>query len=45
MQLLKYFISKKEAKNGELVENSQLMSYIENAGQDNYNNNWTAELK
>jgi hypothetical protein len=45
MQLLKYFISKREAKNGEIVENSQLMSYIENAGQDNYNNNWTAELK
>ena len=45
MQLLKYFISKRETKNGEIVENSQLISYIENAGQDNYNNNWTAELK
>lgn len=44
MQLLKYFISKREVKNGELVENSQLMSYIQNKDQDNYNSNWSTEL-
>lgn len=46
MQLLKYFISKKEMKNGELVESSQLLSYIENEGQeDELKSDWTSTLK
>lgn len=46
MQLLKYFISKKEMKNGELVESSQLLSYIENAGQEEeLKSDWTSTLK
>lgn len=46
MQLLKYFISKKEVKNGELVESSQLLSYIENEGQeDELKSDWTSTLK
>mgnify|MGYP000153852411 FL=1 len=45
MQLLKYFISKREFKCGELVDNSQLMSYIQNKDQDNYNSNWSSELR
>lgn len=46
MQLLKYFISKKENKNGELVESSQLLSYIENAGQEEeLKSDWTSTLK
>ena len=46
MQLLKYFISKKEIKNGEMVESSQLLSYIENEGQeDELKSDWTATLR
>lgn len=45
MQLLKYFISKKVVNGGEVEENSQLLSYIENEGQSEYNNEWTAELR
>ena len=45
MQLLKYFISKKVVNDGEVEETSQLLSYIENEGQSDYNNEWTAELK
>lgn len=45
MQLLKYFISKKVVNDGEVEENSQLLSYIENEGQSEHNNEWTAELK
>lgn len=45
MQLLKYFISKKVINDGEVEETSQLLSYIENEGQSDYNNEWTAELK
>ena len=47
MQLLKYFICKRTTGFGNATEdNSQLLSYIENEGQeDNINNDWTSELK
>ena len=46
MQLLKYFISKREIKNGELVESSQLLSYIENKGDvEMQRNDWINTLK
>ena len=34
MQLLKYFISKQKVVDGTIEEESQLLSYIENAGQE-----------
>lgn len=50
MKLLKYFICKdKINKCGELESESDLLSYIENAGQDDLgienNNDWTTTLK
>lgn len=45
MQLLKYFIIKKTNNDGETEESSQLLSYIENEGQIDTNNDWTAELR
>lgn len=45
MQLLKYFISKREIKDGETVENSQLLSYIENKDNITYNNDWVSTLR
>lgn len=45
MQLLKYFISKSTIVAGAIEENSQLMSYIENAGPDNNpDRDWTSML-
>ncbi len=46
MQLLKYFIMKNTIKNGEVEENSQLLSYIENKDQINdTNSDWTAQIR
>lgn len=46
MQLLKYFISKPVNIDGQCVKNSQLLSYMENAGQDNISNqDWTSSLR
>lgn len=49
MRVLKYFIIKDVKKQGEEVnyveQVSELASYLENAGQDDYNKNWTAQLK
>ena len=49
MRVLKYFIIKDVRKQGEEVnyveQVSELASYLENAGQDDYNKNWTAQLK
>lgn len=46
MKLLKYFIMKTEDKNGERIEDSQLLNYIENADEDVvYNNDWNIELR
>ena len=48
MQLLKYFISKNVVKGGEVEETSQLLSYIENAGQDDKQQmtiDWETELR
>ncbi len=47
MRLLKYFIFKEKVGAGGDVEgDSELISYVENAGQeDALNNNWTTELK
>ena len=42
MQVLKYFISKKNVNTGE--ENSQLLSYIENEGDEILDNNWNTDL-
>lgn len=43
MQLLKYFIYKKGEDAGEY--NSQLMSYLNNAGQDNTNSDWRDSVR
>lgn len=44
MQVLKYFISKRDMITGE--ENSQFLSYLENAGQEDVSDeNWTSTLK
>ena len=51
MQLLKYFISKNAVKGGEVEEQSQLLSYIENANQDSEEEasqlkiDWEVELR
>lgn len=46
MQLLKYFICKNVAVDGVVENNSQLLSWIENLGQeDSQNQDWTATLK
>lgn len=49
MRLLEYFIIKDVRKMGEegtyVEQESELASCLENKGQDNYNNNWTASLK
>lgn len=47
MRLLKYFIWKKENKHGEIEESSDLLSFLENSGEDesiNYGD-WTTVLK
>ena len=44
MQLLKYFILKRENNLGEVEENSQLLSYLNNKDTD-LNNNWEIELR
>lgn len=43
MQLLKYFISKKDVMTGE--ENSQLLSYLENEGSTNVNDSWRDSIR
>ena len=47
MRLLKYFILKEKiGVNGEVEGDSELISYIENAGQeDTLSNNWTSVLR
>ena len=48
MQLLKYFISKNVVKGGEVEETSQLLSYVENAGQEDKQQmtiDWETELR
>ena len=45
MQILPYFIIKQVPVNGVYEERSQLLSYIENEGQIESNNDWTAELR
>lgn len=45
MQILPYFILKQVPVNGVVEERSQLLSYIENEGQIDTNNDWTAELR
>lgn len=50
MQLLKYFIFKNDIKNGEVEEQSQLLSYIENMSQEDVNDtqttiDWEVELR
>lgn len=46
MQLLKYFILKVPINaNGDVEVRSELMSYIENEGQEDINNAWLNELK
>lgn len=48
MQLLKYFICKNVVKDGETEEQSQMLSYIENAGQENKQQlsiDWENELR
>lgn len=45
MQTLPYFILKQVPINGVYEERSQLLSYIENGEQSEYNNEWTAELR
>ena len=46
MKLLKYFIMKeKTGKGGDIEGESDLLTYIENEGQIDSNNDWTAELR
>lgn len=45
MQTLPYFILKQVPINGVYEERSQLLSYLENGEQSEYNNEWTAELR
>lgn len=45
MQLLKYFIWKSKTGEDGTEFNSTLLSYIENEGQIDTNNDWTAELR
>lgn len=46
MHVLKYFIFKNTASVEGVEQNSQLLSYIENLGQeDSYNNDWTVEVR
>lgn len=46
MQVLKYFIMKANKEDGTSVINSQLLSYMDNAGQeDELNNDWTSTLR
>jgi hypothetical protein len=48
MQLLKYFISKNVVKGGEVEEQSQLLSYIENMNQADTQQlsiDWDVELR
>lgn len=45
MQLLKYFISKQKAVDGTIEEESQLLSYIENAGQEaKHRDDWMSTM-
>lgn len=46
MQVLKYFIMKAGKEDGTAIINSQLLSYMENAGQEeDLKNDWTSTLK
>jgi len=46
MKLLKYFIFKeKVGANREIEPESELMTYIENAGQEDLNNGWLTEIR
>lgn len=46
MQLLKYFISKQKIEDGVTTEESQLLSYLENAGQEETTSqDWDLTLK
>lgn len=45
MQLLKYFISKQKVVDGTIEEESQLLSYIENAGQEaKHRDDWMSTM-
>lgn len=44
MQLLKYFISKRQIVDGSIEEVSQLLSYIENEDADQLDNDWTSRV-
>lgn len=45
MQLLKYFISKQKVVDGTVEEESQLLSYIENAGQEaKHRDDWMSTM-
>ena len=43
MHLLKYFIGKKHPETKE--DSSELLSYLENAGQADHNDNWLTEMR
>jgi len=43
MHVLKYFISKKNLETKE--DNSELLSYLENEGQDTHNDNWLTDVR
>lgn len=45
MQILPYFILKQVPVNGVYEERSQLLSYIENANQEDVDNSWTSEIR
>ena len=46
MQLLKYFISKQKIEDGNIVEDSQLLSYLTNTECTNTtSDDWTSEFR
>ena len=46
MRLLKYFIWKRDVKSGEVEESSDLLSFIENEGEDVFTNkDWATNLR
>lgn len=45
MYLLKYFILKNKVEDGETVQVSELLTFLENKDQTNSRNDWTSEIR
>lgn len=44
MRTLKYFLFRSRTQDGETIETSELLTYLENKDSDNIDNDWTSEL-